>query len=180
MYAIRGGEYSNKAEEKLCIFILFIAGISYRRYQQIWYLEEKKNFPYLFICCTIFVFYEVIMPSQFRAHSHTEMCLCGIMLVCLSGAPGIYLCQWSRSSWHPRLTSGMFPELLWQADLWKVHLSPQGSFCFAVLNISLYCSFYWTCWVCMKFGHFNAADAKALKPSNSCIVFEIYVLYLLM
>lgn len=155
-------------------FIFFIAGISYGIYQQIWDLEKKSIFP-IFIHM-LHHFCLLWSNNAFTiscTRTHTEMCLCGITLVCLSGAPGIYLCRWSRSSWHPRLTSGMFPELLWQADLWKVHLSPQGPSCFAVLNISLYCSFYWTYWVCMKFGHFNAADAKALKHSNNYCVWNV-------
>lgn len=61
------------------------------------------------------------------------MCLCVCVLggagggVDPSGVSGISLSQRSSSSWHPPLTSGMFPESLRRGDLWKDHVGPQGS-----------------------------------------------------
>lgn len=59
-------------------------------------------------------------------------CVCVGASVCAwaypSGVSGIYPSWWrSSSSWHPPLTSGMFPESLRQVDLWKDHVGPRGS-----------------------------------------------------
>lgn len=97
------------------------------------------------------------------------LCLCVGKPVHPSGAPGIYLCQWSGSSCHPRLTSGMFPESQRQVDLWKVHLSPQGSPCVLLLFVSA----AEPNWFCSNTGRFVCLSLKQRGGGNNPICVKI-------
>lgn len=85
----------------------------------------------------------------------TQQFVCVCASVYPSGAPGIYLCQWSGSSCHPWLTSGMFPESLRQVDLWKVHLSSQGLLCVLLCPkySELLTAFVEQNWFCLRMGY---------------------------